>query len=262
MRVCCLANGAVSPIGTANQAFLNSYNGHSYRLEGNSVSGNQHVAFFGYNKGSLSNIVLLSGTNIKTINGQNYVGSLVGTNEGRIYNCVAAGFALSSGNGPIGGFVGLNKGGTIENCAAVSYTSDGCGGSITGGHSVGGFVGENSNSGSIQGCYAIATNTAAANNDQQKGFAGSNSANIYSCYCAVISNSGAYLEFGSGGNDCYAYKHGEASSAAIIKNKLAWESADAEHSHPFGASFSGACPWPTSLKDESGRAVYYGNWMQ
>lgn len=255
---------AVTPIGTDQSAFRCTYSGNGYKiLSSFTISGNQHVGLFGYNKGTLTDILLVAKEGAApAVSGNNYVGALCGTNAGEISNCLAAGFSVS-GSGPIGGFVGQNLSpGAIENCAAIHYSVGGTGGGVSGGSSVGGFVGSCSG-GSITGCFAVVTDTATSNEGEQKGFAGGNSASIYACYCAAYHNaSGSYLDFGNGGNNCLAYQNGAASSAAYIAAQLSWTHADQEHSFPLSDSLSGECAWPSSVSDQTGKIIYYGNWIQ
>ncbi|MEM2878672.1 MAG: GLUG motif-containing protein, partial [Candidatus Hadarchaeales archaeon] len=73
-----------------------------------------------------------------------YVGGLVGYNsEGTIQNCYATGDV--EGYEDVGGLVGFNDGGTIQYCYATGY--------VEGYEYVGGLVGRN-DEGTIQNCYA------------------------------------------------------------------------------------------------------------
>ena len=66
------------------------------------------------------------------VNGKDYIGGLVGDNNGYITNCYATGFV--TGERYIGGLVGINRESVTD-----SYAT----GSVTGNISVGGLVGEN-----------------------------------------------------------------------------------------------------------------------
>ncbi|MHC4500617.1 MAG: GLUG motif-containing protein, partial [Planctomycetota bacterium] len=75
--------------------------------------------------------------------GDDYVGGLVGRNEGSITSCYSAGWV--SGDSRVGGLVGRNGGGSITSCYST--------GSVSGRRYVGGLVGDNDHS-SITTCYS------------------------------------------------------------------------------------------------------------
>ncbi len=100
-----------------------------------------HIGLFAYNSGTITSVGLVDGT----VTGAQFVGSLVGRNEGSITSSYNTGTV--DGSDYVGGLVGYNEG-TITN----SYNS----GTVTGvGVYVGGLVGGNVAGGSITNSYNI-----------------------------------------------------------------------------------------------------------
>ena len=103
-------------------------------------SNEEWVGLFGYvgEDGSIGNVTMVN----SVVNGERYVGGLIGYNEGYVENCSTSGH--TTGYGIVGGLVGLNVG-IVEKSEAAGYFS--------GKHSVGGLVGWNSG-GSVLNCSA------------------------------------------------------------------------------------------------------------
>lgn len=162
----------------------------------------------GFNQGSIIDC-FLSGS----INGYNNVGGLVGTNDaGTINNCYSRCNILGTGWN-VGGLVGANDTGTITDC---SYT-----GAIFGGSNVGGLVGTN-DTGTIIACNSTGSVSGGADGSNIGGIAGYSEGEILRCYstCAVDGNSlagglvGHNCDHGAIMTDCYAA--GEVSGAYYI----------------------------------------------
>jgi GLUG motif-containing protein len=118
------------------------------------TAGQDYVGLFGY-LGSGAQLLNL-GTEAIDVNGQYYVGGLVGYNDsGTITSCYTTGSA--SGYSYIGGLVGLSYDGTINQCYTTGEATSGSGSSV----SVGGLVGDNT-SGTITDCYTTGTVTGAS----------------------------------------------------------------------------------------------------
>ncbi|HEY1613387.1 MAG TPA: hypothetical protein VGF97_06830 [Rhizomicrobium sp.] len=105
------------------------------------------------------------------------VGGLIGVNSGMVEQSFASG-TISGGDAPIGGFAGVNYGGTLLGCYAL--------GSVNGqdGASAGGFLGSNSNNGKISEAYSIG-NVSNAGGGYTGGFLGfddTSAGNIHSAY--------------------------------------------------------------------------------
>jgi hypothetical protein len=84
-----------------------------------------------------------------TVTGGDYVGVLVGRNDGQIYNCYCAAGSVT-GNSSVGGLAGRIEKGYVSTCY--------CTGNITGTERVGGLVGYNEG-GTVSNCYSIGTVT-------------------------------------------------------------------------------------------------------
>ena len=138
---------------TGIDSFSGVFNGNGYTVSGfniNQASG--AIGFFGYiEEGAVVENLTIDGT-IYSLDKNNYIGVLAGTNAGTIRNCTAKGIVTGTGNS--GGIAGYNGGvGLIENCTneADVYSLK----------LVAGIAGENR--GSITGC----TNNGNINSDSR-----------------------------------------------------------------------------------------------
>ena len=197
------------PIGeNETNAFVGTYNGNSYEINNvnfHTIDGS-YVGLFGYNKGTIKNVVVatqykigstsynVTRTEPVSANQTAYFGVLVGYNEkdGVIDNCATAGYYLSGKDGKIygyrnsevyvGGLVGFNVG-AITNSAAdlprlsLIMNSATC--------YAGSFVGYNE--GTIDNSYGISMIESNAPDGDTKiaGFAGYNTSVINNSYCAT-----------------------------------------------------------------------------
>lgn len=197
------------PIGeNETNAFVGTYNGNSYEINNvnfHTIDGS-YVGLFGYNKGTIKNVVVatqykigstsynVTRTEPVSANQTAYFGVLVGYNEkgGVIDNCATAGYYLSGKDGKIygyrnsevyvGGLVGVNVG-AITNSAAdlprlsLIMNSATC--------YAGSFVGYNE--GTIDNSYGISMIESNAPDGDTKiaGFAGYNTSVINNSYCAT-----------------------------------------------------------------------------
>lgn len=194
--------------GNEANAFVGTYNGNSYEI--NNVNfktkNGSYVGLFGYNKGTIINVVVatqykigstsynVTRTEPVSANQTAYFGVLVGYNEngGVIDNCATAGYYLAGKDGKIygyrnsevyvGGLVGFNVG-AITNSAAdlprlsLVMNSATC--------YAGSFVGYNE--GTIDNSYGISMIESNAPDGDTKiaGFAGYNTSVINNSYCAT-----------------------------------------------------------------------------
>lgn len=221
-----------TPIGaSAAQPFRYSYNGSSYQITGVSFTGKTCVGLFGYNTGTLSNIII---TTNKPMNNEDgsvnseaptakvtstvqlntvYVGVLAGWNQtgGVISNCAVSGYnltgyAYSGSTSYVGGLVGFNAG-AIRASSAVTPLIKGTG-NLVQSLSIGGLVG--GNGGQIRRSYALAAINVmeVSGNVTIAGFAGGNVGTIRDSYCATAMTSAGAATYGfapaSGSlNNCY-----------------------------------------------------------
>ena len=204
-----------APIGdTETNAFDSNYDGGCYRIGdvGFYTKKGYYVGMFGYVKGNISNVFLLTQYDSDDSkdsfrveredkvqrNETLYAGVLAGKNEGTVTNCSVAGYYLSqvadSIDGTIygyenstlyiGGLVGWNEG-KISNSSAdnpklsLYMFKANC--------YAGGFVGYNSGDATISNCYALANITSDATDGKTVigGFAGYNAAGISDSYCVT-----------------------------------------------------------------------------
>ncbi|MBP5167496.1 MAG: InlB B-repeat-containing protein [Oscillospiraceae bacterium] len=196
--------------GSSARPFIAEYDGGCYTITDVSFVTDEgdYVGMFGYNSGTLLNIVLVTdydpnagthffvrrSTDMKP-NMPVYMGVLAGWNSGDIENCAVAGYYVSGSDGTlhayenctlyVGGLVGGNSG-VIENCSAdcpeVRVSS------VFANVRMGGFAGVNLQSGSIQNSYALGflkVTDSRGGSVHIAGFAGSNGGQLDNCYCAT-----------------------------------------------------------------------------
>jgi len=122
-----------TPLGySSSSAFSGNYNGNGHVINGLYIrkSSSNYVGFVGYLTGKVYDLGL---TNVQ-ITGKQYVGGVVGNNQGGVYRCFATGTV--SGYWDVGGFVGINRS-RIEDC----YTLCDVHADYTNIADIGGFVG-------------------------------------------------------------------------------------------------------------------------
>ncbi len=130
------------PVGFSGNHFTGVFDGND-KVINNAViiqPIDDNIGLFGYlgTDGQIHNL----GVEDPNIVGDNFVGSLVGRNEGIITDCFASGKVMGGRN--IGGLIGWNDG-TITSSYATS--------TVNGDDRVGGLVGRN-DAGTIKSCYA------------------------------------------------------------------------------------------------------------
>lgn len=196
------------PIGTPSITFTGSYDGKGFAINALFINRPDrrtdidYVGLFGYlgSAGILKNLGLTS----VNITGKNDLAAVVGKNDGTISNCYSTGTIV--GQNRTGGVVGHNTG-TIE----VSYSESGVNGRLNVGGLVGlnegdvsfsyanigggkyittstqnsvlgGLVGQNNPSGSINSCYSTVDIFFLSDPVLGGGFVGYNSGDISNCY--------------------------------------------------------------------------------
>ena len=108
-----------TPIGDLYNAwFMGTFNGDGHTITGLSTESSpnrKYVGLFGYidESGVVMNVGMIDGN----IMGMDFVGAVVGYNEGKIINCYNTGKVTTAENDVYtGGVVGFNKQGTVQNC--------------------------------------------------------------------------------------------------------------------------------------------------
>lgn len=190
------------PIGTDSRyEFHSIYDGGSNVIDGVSFASDKYYAgMFGYNRGTLRNIVIASdygqGTdryvstdsNIEGSKAEAYIGVLAGRNSKTIRNCAAAGYTFKiytyrSSKLYAGGLVGVNSG-TVRNSSAE--TPDMRISETYANVKAGGFAGRNI--GGIYSSYSVGKLDiieAKQGNAAAGGFTGENTGILNNAYCAV-----------------------------------------------------------------------------
>ena len=168
-----------TPIGTENAPFTGTFDGQGHSITGLYIdSDSTYQGLFGYMSGTNSAVrnLTVSGT----IRGNGSVGGVVGWNNGgTIENCHNT--VAVSGSGSAGGVVGVSRGGTVTNCYNTGEVSDG--------GSAGGVVGYSG--GTVKNCY----NTGEVSGDVSAGgVVGYSGGTVTNCY-----NTGAVNGDGSAG---------------------------------------------------------------
>jgi len=181
-----MLSGSWTPISS----FSGTFNGDYHTISGLSVSTNGDIGLFErIGTGGVVKNLGLSGTVTSTSTfAGNYIGGLVGINDGNISNCSVT-VDVTGTSAMVGGIAGGNTStGIIEKCYYKGNVQD------TGSsYSVGGIAGSN-DGGTIRNCYSDGTITATGINNIG-GITGAlrNSAKVENCYSlAIISGTGNY----------------------------------------------------------------------
>jgi RHS repeat-associated protein len=212
IRNCYSSTGTVSgSSGPSNVGGLVGYNNgngiisNCYSMDTVSGGSNYVGGLVGENDGSISNCYSSTGT----VSGSGNVGGLVGYNSGSgssIENCSST--SQVSGNGQVGGLVGDNRSGSITNC----YSSTGSVIGSSGSSNVGGLVGQNESSGSIENCFSTEPVSGSSGSSNVGGLVGNNnSSSIDESYStgsvSGSSNVGGLVGYDSGSgsiSNCYS----------------------------------------------------------
>ncbi|MEE0265157.1 MAG: GLUG motif-containing protein [Acutalibacteraceae bacterium] len=192
---------AWTPIGNSSKLYTGTFNGNNHTVSGlyfNNTETN-FVGLFGCldANGAVENTGVIN----SYLNGYEYVGGVVGYNNGTITNSYNTGDVSGSYN--VGGVVGYNNNGTTTNC----YNTGNVSGS---GLYVGGMAGDNY--GTITNCYN--TGKASGNGLYVGGVAGNNCGTITNSY-NTGEVSGSYFIGGVAGNNwgtitnCYYQSNSE-----------------------------------------------------
>lgn len=170
-----------TPIGTqnkengksVNRPFKGFFNGNGKTISNITINNlsNNYIGVFGY-VSAPGSIEKLNVSN-STFTGNQYVGGIVGYNNGgQIKYCYNSTVAVS-GDNSVGGIAGYSS-------AYITQSSHS--GSVSGsGHKIGGIVGENC--GTIEGCFCYAAISGQENSDMLGGIAGSFEESAYISDC-------------------------------------------------------------------------------
>jgi hypothetical protein len=113
-------DNAWTPIGTADSPFHGTFDGNGHIVSGVYVnnSGSDHQGLFGVvnGKATIKNL----GVANSYVKGKNYVGGLVGNNDGNVSNCYS--ISMVTGQNNVGVLIGWNSG-KINNCYSVEIVT-------------------------------------------------------------------------------------------------------------------------------------------
>ena len=243
------AISALRPIGrSVGTSFCAIYDGGCYTISDVSFisSSDDYIGMFGYNTGTLKNIVLateyrpaasthyfVQRTGSMEVNKPVSMGVLAGGNGGTITNCAVAGYYLAGSDGTLhvyenctlyaGGLVGKNDGmirDSAADCPTMRLSS------LFATINAGGMAGRNTAGGTIDNCYALGHIEVADTRGEGvtiSGFAGVNYGRIQNSYCAYsLTASGATRAYGfapKGGlvSSCYYLDQGTYSYAGVLR---------------------------------------------
>jgi hypothetical protein len=174
------------PIGNSH-AFQGNFNGNNHTISNLTIdrASESNIGLFGYiNNGTVQNLGIVD----CDIKGTVGVGSLVGTaNNATLSNCYASGSV--NGEWFVGGLVGSNDDhATITNCYAT--------GNVTGGSFVGGLAGYNNDNSAITNAYATGNVTG---DNFVGGLAGNNNDNSAIANCFATGNVTSTVGSNAGG---------------------------------------------------------------
>ena len=266
-----------NPIGTSiGNSYEGTFNGDGHTISGLYINRSaDYQGLFGYvstdddNTGTVKDLTV-SGD----INGNRYVGGIVGYNDGgTVTGCIFSGSGSVSGSNSVGGVVGENSGsvtgvtgssnyvggvvgyndrGTVTNC----YNTD----SVSG-NSVGGVVGYNS-SGIVENCYN--TGTVTGSGIYVGGVVGNNGGSVTNCYNTDSVSDGTTRGGVVGQNsgsvtNCYFLQTtevndklqgiGSGSGSATGKNDTAFHSGEVAWLLQAGQTDGSSQVWGQNIKD-------------
>ena len=196
-----------TPIGTSNNPYSGTFDGNGKTISGLYIdsSDNDYKGLFGRVNGGTVQDLSVSGD----INGNRYVGGVVGYNGGTVTGCIFSGSGSVSGSYSVGGVVGYNIS-SVTNCYNTGEVS---GPDSVSGNSVGGVVGYNSSS--VTNCY----NTGSVTGNRVGGVVGYNSGTVENCYNIgeVSGNiSGGVVGLNDSGTVKNCYNIGEVSGNSYV----------------------------------------------
>jgi hypothetical protein len=154
------------PIGNRENPFTGSFDGRGYKIYNLYINTTRdRVGLFGFVewRGIVKNVGL---ENVKISSTGNYVGGLIGENEGIVSNCYSTGYV--NGRDLVGGLIGDNDG-EVFNCYSTV--------SVDGFINVGGLIGDNE--GTVSNCYSTGS---VKGGPGVGGLIGLNAGNVSNCY--------------------------------------------------------------------------------
>lgn len=154
-----------NPIGGKDNPFTGTLDGKQYTVTGLTIDRGDYTGLFGANSGSISNIGIVNAD----ISGSDFVGTLVGENDGSVSKSYSTGSITGVFN--VGGLVGRVDNGQVTN----SYSKV----DASGNSQIGGLVGHNM--GSVSKSYSVGS-VVGWNDDEYGGVVGENWGTISDSY--------------------------------------------------------------------------------
>ena len=186
-----------SPIGTEITPFTGNYDGHYFIIDSLYINRDteNYIGLFGMTSGAEIKDLGLRNSDIT---GKGRVGVLVGNNDSStITGCFTTGSV--EGQYYLGGLIGYNSN---SSTVSASYSSA----SVSGMGTIGGLIGLSSTNSNISNCYSFGNVSGTGNIGGFLGF--SNTSSISSCYSTGIvngsDNSGGFLGLKGSGTICSA----------------------------------------------------------
>lgn len=211
-------------VGNNAGTVKNSYTTASVKLSPSSHSeyswtSNYVGGLVGLNQGSISACRSSAQINAyKDRANYNYVGGLTGENTSKIINCYFDGKIYSNSDGAVGGLVGYNSSTVQSSYSEGTVDTSGC-------LMVGGFVGNNSAKGSISKCYAAAY--VIKGGGTTGFFVGYNTGVMLNCYFmkgSTLCTGGTYRHDTVEYNTVKKVLYSELWSKELLVDKLYWDS--------------------------------------
>ncbi|MBR6523126.1 MAG: hypothetical protein IKT39_00755 [Clostridia bacterium] len=119
------------PIGRIAQPFEGSFDGNGYTISGVSVPEEINYTYsglFGYNAGTISNLNVVTESDVYTTADTTYIGAIAGHNSGTIANCSASGNISTNPVSTyvyVGGIAGYNAGTIKYSDSSVNISAEG-----------------------------------------------------------------------------------------------------------------------------------------
>lgn len=201
-----------TPIGTDSAPFTGTFDGDNHTISNLTISSSgDYQGLFGYISGATIQNLNLTGVSVA---GGSYVGALAGySDSSTISSCSIAG-TLITGNGHVGGLLGFNTGilsycsGNVPvtadfnaggligtNNGEIRYSNVSDSASVQGRLYVGGLIGVNNSTATVNHCYAVNTVTGVSTPYDTGGLIGRNFADITICY--ATGNVSGYINVGA-----------------------------------------------------------------
>ena len=163
-----------TPMGTSSRGYIGIFDGNGKTVSGIYINDSSYYqGLFGYvsSGGTVQNLGVVN----SYVFSSDFVGGVVGDNNGTVQNCYNTGaVAAASSLAYVGGVVGFN-GGTVQNCyntGVVTGTNDRA--------YVGGVVG--ANNGTVQNCYNTGTVSASGDDANIGSIVGGSYDTVTNCY--------------------------------------------------------------------------------